>query len=67
MATSKKTTTKKTTTKKKTTKVELTREFKEGDKVLYTNYGRFVPDKSGSHTLVIGDGDKSVKVTARAA
>ena len=43
--------------KKKLLKVELTKEFKSKDKVIYTNYGRFKKSKVGKVTLLI-DGKK---------
>lgn len=50
--------------KAKELKIKLTRDFTKGDKVVYSNFGRFKLSKSGSHKLLIGNGDKTLKLLA---
>jgi len=53
--------------KTKALKVKLTKEFKSGDKVLYTNYGRFKILKDGKVNLVFGEGENEKKIKANYA
>jgi len=53
--------------KQKVLKVELVKEFKSKDKVVYSNYGRFKVSKAGKIKLVFNDGEKERNIKANHA